>query len=342
MISQFAKRCAVVAALTGVALPAIAQEPDFKGKTVVLLISFEAGGPYDLYGRLLARHLGAHLPGTPTVIAQNMPGAGGLNGINYLYNVAPKDGTTIGVVSQNVAIGEVLGTTPGIKYEVRKFVWVGRITSNVEVSHSWTASGFTSIDVAKQRDVFVAGTGPTSSSVIFPHLMNELIGTKFKVVAGYRGPASAQLAMERGEVSAIVKPWSSIKATSADMLREKKITMIVQYARQRHPELKDVPAVVDLAQNDDQRQIFALFASGSALGTSVLAPPGLNENVVAVLRKGFIETMRSAELQAEAARTGFDIDPLPGEEVQKIVEETFDVSPPVLERARGLAESIGR
>src|SRR5712691_6256213 len=170
--------------------PARADEaPDFKGKTVTIVASFEAGGPYDFYSRLVGRYLGAHLPGRPNVIVQNMPGAGGLRGANYLYNVAARDGTVMGVVSQTVAVGQVLATTPGIQYDARKFAWIGRINANVEVEHTWHTSGIKSIEDAKKREVIVAGTGPTSSSVVMPRLMNELIGTKFKVVTGFAGPA---------------------------------------------------------------------------------------------------------------------------------------------------------
>ncbi len=318
---------------------ALADEiPDFHGKTVTIISSFEAGGPYDFYSRLVGRHIGAHLPGNPNVIVQNMPGAGGLRGANYLYNVAAKDGTVMGVVSQTVAVGQVLATTPGIQYDARKYNWIGRINSNVEVEHSWAASGFKSIEDAKRREVIVAGTGPTSSSVVFPRLMNELIGTKFKVVTGFQGPTSAQLALERGEVEAIVKPWSSIKVGSADLLRDKKINLIVQYTRERHRELPDVPAVVDLAQDDTQRQIFGLFAGGSALGTALLAPPGLPDSVTAALRKAFDEMMHDdPALRDEIQRTGVDVDPLTGAELQKVVESTFVIRPDVLDQARKLS-----
>jgi tripartite-type tricarboxylate transporter receptor subunit TctC len=318
--------------------PARAEDaPDFKGKTVTIVASFEAGGPYDFYSRLVARYLGAHLPGNPSVIVQNMPGAGGLRGANYLYNVAAHDGTVMGVVSQTVAVGQVLATTPGIQYDARKFNWIGRINSNVEVEHTWHASGIRSIEDAKKREVIVAGTGPTSSSVVMPRLMNELIGTKFKVVTGFAGPTSAALALERGEVEAIVKPWSSIKVGTADWLREKKIHLIVQYTRERHRELADVPAVVDLAQDDQQREIFALYAGGAALGTAVLAPPGLPDATVAALRKAFDAAMRDAALIEDVRKSGVDIDPLSGAELAKVVANTFVIRPGVLERARKLA-----
>jgi tripartite-type tricarboxylate transporter receptor subunit TctC len=323
--------------------PALAQDAlDFKGKTVTVIASFEAGGPYDFYSRLVARFLGAHLPGNPNVIVQNMPGAGGLRGANYLYNVAVHDGAALGVVSQTVAVGQILGTTPGIQYDARKYTWIGRINSNVEVEHTWHASGIKSIEDAKKREVVVAGTGPTSSSVVMPRLMNELIGTKFKVVTGFQGPTSAQLALERGEVEAIVKPWSSIKVGNADWLRENKIYLIVQYTRERHRELQDVPAIVDLAQDDTQRQIFALFAGGAGLGTALLAPPGVPEATAAVLRKAFDHAMRDPALLDEVRKSGVDIDPLSGAELQKVVGGTFDIRPDVLEQARKLSAAVAR
>jgi len=328
---------ALYAGMAAAAPGALAQD-DFRGKTVTVIAGFEAGGPYDFYSRLVARHLGAHLPGSPTVVVQNMPGAGGLRGANYLYNVAAKDGTALGVVSQTVAVGQVLATTPGIQYDARKFTWVGRINSNVEVLHAWAASGFKSIEDAKTREVILAGTGPTSSSVVMPRLMNELIGTRFKVVTGFAGPTSAQLAMERGEVEGIVKPWSSIKVGSADWLREKKINLIVQYTRVRHRELQDVPAIVDLARDEEQRQIFALFAGGAALGTALLAPPGLLDATVAALRRAFDQTMADPALIDEVRKSGVDIDPLSGAELQKVVDGTFVIAPAVLERARKLSQ----
>jgi tripartite-type tricarboxylate transporter receptor subunit TctC len=318
---------------------AMAQEvPDFKGKTVTIIASFEAGGPYDFYSRLVARHIGAHLPGNPTVVVQNMPGAAGLRGANFLYNVATRDGTVMGVVSQTVAVGQVLATTPGIQYDARKSTWIGRINANVEVLHAWHMSGVTSIEDTRKREVILAGTGPTSSSVVMPRLMNELIGTRFKVVTGFAGPTSAQLALERGEVEGIVKPWSSIKVGNADLLRDKKINLIVQYTRERHRELQHVPTIVDLGQDEPQRQIFALFAGGAALGTSLLAPPGVPDGTVATLRKAFDLTMRDAALLDEVRKSGVDIDPLAGADLQKVVDGTFDISPQVLERARKLSQ----
>src|SRR5262245_18558868 len=334
---------AAVAALATIALagaPAAAgaqDAPDFKGKTVTVIASFEVGGPYDVYSRLIARHLGTQLPGSPAVVVQNMPGAGGLRGANYLYNVAARDGTVLGVVSQTVAVGQVLATTPGIQYDARSYNWIGRINSTVEVHLTWHASGVRSIEDTKKREVILAGTGPSSSSVVMPRLTNDLIGTRFKVVTGFAGPTSAQLALGRGEVEGIVKPWSSIKVGNADWPREKKINLIVQHTRERHRELQDVPTIVDLGQDESQRQIFALFAGGAALGTSLLAPPRLPSATVMALRSAFQQAMRDPALIEEVRKSGVDIDPLSGAELHKVVESTFVIAPEVLERARKLS-----
>ena len=318
------------------------EAPTLKGRTVTVLIAFEAGGPYDLYGRLLARHLSAHLPGAPAVVAQNLAGAGGMVGANYLFNASPRDGTTIGVLSQTLAIGQALGVTPGVKYDVHKLAWLGRLTSNVELQHSLARFGFTRFDMARERETIVAGTGPTSSSVVFPRLLNETIGTKFKVVTGYPGPQSAELALERGEVAAIVKPWSSLKATQAARLKSGEIVPIMQYTRERHRELPDTPAVVEAARDPEEGELFGLFASGGALGTSVSAPPGLDAAMVGMWRAAVAETLASPELRADAAAANIDLDPLGGAETAKIAAATFDVSAGALARAKAFAAGIAR
>jgi tripartite-type tricarboxylate transporter receptor subunit TctC len=341
IVSPACRVATVAAVVFGLSPNAWAQgAPDFSGKIVTIIASFEAGGPYDFYARLIARHIGTHLPGKPNVVVQNMPGAGGLRGANYIYNVASKDGTAMGVVSQTVAVGQVLATTPGIQYDARRYNWVGRINANVEVDHAWHTSGVKSIQDVMKREVIAAATGPTSSSTVFRRLMNELVGTKYKVITGFRGPTSAQLALERGEVHAIVKPWSSIKSGSAQLLRDKKIYLLVQFTRERHRELKDVPAVVDLAKNEEQKNILALFAGGSPLGTALVAPPGIPANVVTALRRAFDATMRDPALLAEVKKARVDIDPLTGEDLQKVVAGTFDVAPAVLTRAQALSRQI--
>jgi tripartite-type tricarboxylate transporter receptor subunit TctC len=335
-------RVTIAAAGLLASLPGVAAQPapDFSGKTVAIIASFEAGGPYDFYARLVARHIGGHLPGKPNVIVQNMPGAGGLRGANYLYNVAARDGTVMGVVSQTVAVGQVLGTTSGIQYDARRYTWIGRMNANVEVDHAWHESGVRSIDGVMQRETIAAGTGPTSSSVVMRRLMNELVGTKYKLVTGFQGPTSAQLAFERGEVHAIVKPWSSIKSGTPEWLRDRKIFLLVQFTQERHRELKDIPAIVDLAKDDGQRAILALFAGGAPLGTALLAPPGVSEATATALRRAFDAAVRDPALLEEVKKARVDIEPLTGEELHRVVERTFAIEPSILTRAQALSRQV--
>ena len=307
--------------------------PAFAARSVTVLIAFEPGGSYDVYGRLVARFLGAHLPGKPNVIVQNMPGAGGLIGANNLYEVAARDGSVVGEISQTAAIGQAL-STPGVRYDVRKFNWVGRMTSNVQLMHSWKTANGKNMDDALKMEIIVAGTGPTSSSVVFPKIMNDLLGTKFRVVPGFQGAASATLAMERREVDAVVRPWSEIKARNPDWVRDGVIHPLVQFSLSRHPDLPKIPAVVDLARDERQRQLLSLFASGSDVGNALVLPPNTPASIVATYRKAFQETMSDPQLIDEARRLVLEADWIDGEKLQKLTESVFDVSPDVIERAK--------
>ena len=219
---------------------------DFAGKTVTIVSSFSAGGGYTIYADIVARHLGVHRPGRPNVIVKTMPGAGGLNGTQHLFNVAARDGTVLGVVPQVVAIAQALGDGSQ-RYDVRAFSWIGRVNSNVEVQQAWHTATVKTIDDARTKEIIVGGTGPESSSVVFPRILNAMFGMKFKVVAGYEGGNMASIAMERGEVEGMVRPWSVIKTVRPEWLRDGKINLLVQYALARHPELARVPAEIGRA-----------------------------------------------------------------------------------------------
>jgi tripartite-type tricarboxylate transporter receptor subunit TctC len=310
-----------------------AQSADFSGKTLTIISSFAPGGGYDIYARLFAKHVAKHLPGRPTVVVRNMPGAGGLVGTNYLFNVAPKDGLTLGVPPQTVVIAQTIGS-PTIRFDAQRFNWIGRVNSNVEVQHTWRTSEVKTIADAKVRSVDVAGTGPDSSSVVFPRLLNDVLGTKFKVVSGYTGVSMAALAMERGEVHGMVRPWAIIKTVRPEWLHENKINLLVQYAGERHHELKNVPAVVDLAENDSQRQIFALYASGSDIGRSIVAPPDVPADMLNALRTAFDRTVKDQAFLDDAHASGLELDPLNGNELQAVVRRAGSVSQVTIEAAR--------
>jgi tripartite-type tricarboxylate transporter receptor subunit TctC len=325
--------------LAGLAAPAQAQTGvDFSGKTLTIISSFGPGGGYTTYADLVGRYLGAHLPGKPSVIVKTMPGAGGLNGTNYLFNVAARDATVLGVVPQTVAIAQAFGEK-GLRYDARAFNWIGRVNSNVEVEQTWHTSAVKTIEDAKTHAVVVGGTGPESSSVVFPRILNAMFGMKFKVVAGYEGVNMVSVAMERGEVEGMVRPWAVIKTVRPDWLRDGKINLIVQYAQTRHPEIAQVPAVVDLAQNDEQRQVLSLYASGSDIGRSIVAPPGVPEATVAALRTAFTATMQDPALLADVRKSGTDIDPIAGDRLQEIVRKAVDIPPQVIELARKVSSS---
>src|SRR5215470_843976 len=319
------------------ATAAVAQpRPDYAGKTITIVSSFGAGGGYTTYADLVARHLGAHLPGRPAVIVKTMPGAGGLNGTNYLANVAARDGSVLGVVPQTVAIAQALGQQ-GLRYDARAFNWIGRVNSNVEVEQAWHSAAVKTIEDARTKEIIVGGTGPDSSSVVFPRILNAMFGMKFKVVAGYEGVNMVSIAVERGEVEGMVRPWSITKTVRPEWLREGKINLLVQYALARHPDLPNVPAVVDLGATQEQRQVLGLYASGSDIGRSIVAPPGVPAETVVVLRSAFMATMRDPALKADVARSGIDIDPLAGDALQEIVRQAVDVSPAVVALARSFS-----
>ena len=337
-MSPSARLIATIAiSATCLAFPAQAQpRVDFAGKTITIVSSFGAGGGYTIYAELVARHLGAQLPGRPTVIVRTMPGAGGLNGTQYLYNVAARDGTMLGVVPQTVAIAQALGEQ-GLRYDARAFNWIGRVNSNVEVEQAWHTAAVKTIEHARTKEIIVGGTGPESSSVVFPRILNAMFGMKFKVIAGYEGVNMVSIAMERGEVEGMVRPWSVTKTVRSEWLREGKINLLVQYALARHPEIAQVPAVVDLGETPEQRQMLGLYASGSDIGRSIVAPPGIPAETVAVLRAGFMAAMRDPALKADVARSGIDIDPLAGDALQEIVRQAVNVPPAVVALARSFS-----
>jgi tripartite-type tricarboxylate transporter receptor subunit TctC len=325
--------CLLCQAVVAVALafgPAAAQET-FAGRTVTISVGFGPGGGYDLYARVLARHFGRHLPGQPTVVVSNMPGAASVRAANYIANVAPKDGTTLGMVAQSIAEEQLLGTA-GVSYDVTKLGWVGRIAANVEVAYVWHAAPVKVLDDLRTREATFAGTGPSSS--IYPRLLNAIAGMRWKVVAGYNTTSAAHLAMERREVDGATSSLNTLKTTQRDWLDNGLVRILVAFATRRSPELANVPAVVELAATSEDRDVLAFYASSGAVGRAVIAPPGLPPERVALLRRAFDATMRDADFRAEITTMRLDLEPMAGAELQALVEAATRVSGTVLARAR--------
>ena len=310
--------------------PAAAQDP-FAGKTVTISIGFGPGGGYDLYGRVLARHLGRHLPGHPTVVVSNMPGAASIRAANYIASVAPKDGTALGIVAQSIAEEQLLGVA-GVGYDVAKLAWIGRIAANVEVAYVWHAAAVKTLDDLRSTEATFAGTGPSSS--IYPRLLNAIAGMKWKVIAGYNTTTAAHLAMQRREVDGATSSLNTLKTTQRDWLDNALIRILVQFAPRRSPELATVPSVVELATTPEDRDVLAFYANSGTVGRAVIGPPGMPAERVALLRTAFDATMKDADFRAEIATTKLEFEPMAGAELQALVEAATRVSSTVLARAR--------
>jgi len=309
-----------------------AQQEMFAGKTITIYVGYTAGGSYDLYGRLAARHLGAHLPGHPAVVVQNMPGAGSLKAANYLYEVAPRDGTALGVVVESTALEQALAN-PAAQYDAAKFTYVGRLATSNNVFMMWHSAKVQSLEDAKRAAALLAGTGPGSIAETIPRLTNALIGTRFKLISGYPASTEAMLAMERGEVDGSSSSWAAVKVGKQDWLKDRKIRIILQTTPERSPELPDAPSLGEIGSSAQDRQVFALYASGSAIGRSLIAPPGIAAERVAALREGFDAMVKDADFIADVRKLDVELDPLPGAAVAQLIERTLSVPAAVRERA---------
>lgn len=311
------------ALIVAFAIPAFAQANSYEGKTIRIIVAVATGGGYDNYARMVARHLGKHIPGNPTIIVQNMPGASGIVAANHIYNVAPKDGTVIGALHASIALAQITDT-PNIEYDVRKATWIGRMVSaGHDVHYTWHTTKVASFDDLTKREVVVGGTGPTSNSVILPNAINKLMGGKLKVLRGYQGTADTALAMERGEIEMALKNWELIRNTHGDWLRDKKINLIVQYNLQRHRELPNLPTILDVSKSEEQKQVWRVLLSPVAIGYALSMAPGVPADRVAILRKAFDTMMQDPELKADAEKVKLDVDPATGAQLEEAVQAMF-------------------
>ena len=275
---------AALAILLAQAIAGSARADDefWKGKTLTVVVPTAPGGGYDTYSRLIARHIGRFLPGQPNVVAQNMPGAGGIRAANYLYNAAPKDGTAIAMLDQAVHLDHMLGT-PGLDADPARFNWIGRLLSNSAVLYAWHTARVKKIEDVFTNELIVSTSG-TASRLNWT-VLNNVVGTKFKIITGYKGTTDGRLAMMRGEVDALSQPWSVLKSEGEQLLKNRQINLLLQSGMQKNADLPEVPRMVDLTNNEHDRALLALFASPSTIGRSVAAPPGVPSERVAALRQ---------------------------------------------------------
>jgi tripartite-type tricarboxylate transporter receptor subunit TctC len=319
--------------------PAFAQtvEAFYQNRKMDMVIGYSPGGTYDLYARLVARHLGNHIPGNPTIIPRNMPGGGSRTAVAWIYSVGPKDGSILGTADQALSIAQALGD-PQIRFDVTKLIYIGNPARENNVTAAWHTSGVKTLQDAMEREVTAGATGGSTSSQ-YPKAMNAILGTKFKIILGYPGGNDINLALERGEVAVRgSNSWQSFKATRPDWLRDNKINMLVQIGLQKAPDLPNVPLLMDLAKNEEDRAVLRLLSSPTAIGRPVFTSPGVPEDRVKALRAAFDAMVKDSRFIDDSKRENFEIDPVPGAQMQTIVSEIVNAPEPVRKR---LGEIIG-
>ena len=321
-------------------MPASAQTPAefFKGKTIEVYIGTSAGGGYDLYSRILSRHMGRHVPGNPVLVPKNMTGGGGIRLANYLYNAAPKDGSVFGTFNRGIGFEPLLGNKTA-QFDATRFGWLGSTNDEVSICVAWHTTGVQRWQQVLDRELVVGASGVGADSYQYPKVVNGVLGTKFKIVTGYRGGNDIDLAMERLEVQGRCSwSWSSVKATHPSWLPEKRFNILFQMGLSKHPELPDTPLIIDLAKTDEDRAIFKLIFSRQVMAWPFTLPPGVPQDRVEALRQAFNATMRDQEFLADAAKAKFEIRPVSGLAIQKLVQEIYGTPTPIVRKTMELLQ----
>ncbi|MEA2949278.1 MAG: hypothetical protein QOI40_4608 [Alphaproteobacteria bacterium] len=323
------------ALIAGAASQAPAQTPEqfYKGKSLDFVIGYPPGGSNDTFGRLVARHLGKYIPGKPNIIPKNTPGAGSFLAVNQIFNVAPKDGSVIGIGAPTLALDEKLGTQ-GVRFKTAEMSWIGRVDSLINIVFMWKTSPVKTFADATKIESTLSGTGAGSTVSIYPTVMNNIFGTKFKLVMGYKGSNEAMLAVERGEVEGHSTSWTALKVAHPDWIRDGSVSVLVQFALNRHPELPDIPTAVDLARNDEERAIMRAIMNAAEVGTAFFTTPGVPADRLVALRRAFDAAMKDPDLLSEAQKMRVAVSPMTGEDLQKLVAEVSNLSPELLEKVR--------
>jgi tripartite-type tricarboxylate transporter receptor subunit TctC len=332
----------VLAAIMAVGLTATARADSvadfYKGKTVELYIGYSVGGGYDTYARLLARHIGKHIPGNPTVVPKNMPGAGSLKLTNWLYEAAPQDGTVFGSIARAAPFDPLFGNKKAM-FKASKFNYIGSANNEVSVCVAMADSGVKTFDDLKKKQLIVGGTGDTADTVQFPKILNAVFGTKMKIINGYPGGKDVILAMERGEVQGRCGwSWSSVKSTKQDWIDSKKVNILVQLSTGKHPELPDVPLIMDLTKSPDDKKLLNIIFARQELGRPYVAPPNVPAERVKALQDAFMATMKDPEFLAEAKNADLEIGPVSGSRVQALVADAYDANPKIIQRIHDILE----
>ncbi len=313
-------------------------EDFYKSHPITMLVGSGAGGGYDVYARTFARYWTNHIPGHPDIIAKDMPAAAGLAAASTLYNSAERDGSVIGAFTNGAAMDPLFGN-PGAHYDPLRFEWLGSIGKLENVCATWHTSPVKSIAAARERQVIVAAAGATSNTAIVPTMLNALIGTKFKVIAGYDPGSGLTIAVESGEAEGICGlSWSTMKASRPRWVNDHLLNVIVQMGLTKLADLPDVPSALDLVSDPQNRQVMELILLRQEAGRPFAAPPGTPADRVAALRQAFAETLKDPAFVAAAEQTRLEVDPLAGEEIENMLTKAYAAPKPIVERAAALVE----
>jgi tripartite-type tricarboxylate transporter receptor subunit TctC len=332
--------CGALAAALGGAAPLIspAHAEDFLGgKPLKMMVATPPGGGYDAYGRLVARHLRDHLPGRPIIVVINMAGASGMIGTNWLYEVAPRDGTTFGTFNKSEPFYQAIGQK-GVRFKAQEFGWIGAMSQAPDTVNVSDRAGVKTIEDVEKKEVII-GADSGGTMTLFPALLNATIGTKFKIVTGYAGSAAVYHAIEQDEVRGVGStPWATLKATRPDWVREKRILPLVQVGLKKDPDLVGVPRLIDLAQNEEQRKLFTFVSEVAAIERPYALPPGVAPETLAAYRKAFDAMVKDPALIADAQKLTLDLDPQNGEAVERIVRDIVATPPEIVAKVRAFVD----
>lgn len=319
---------AFVASFAHLATAALAQATNeyCQSKTLNLIVGSPPGGGYDTYGRFVAEHLGRHIPGGCSVIVQNMPGAGSLRAANHLFQQAPSDGMTIGMIQPNLILDQVFDSK-NVHYDMRNFRWIGRVATSVDMTVAWQPSPVNSIEDAKKQQITLAAATANGLTAGFPRVMNAVVGTKFKIIPGYGGTAAIALAMERGEVQGGHMNGETLVSERREWLQDKKVGILVQYSLVRDPNFPSVPTMIEFAQSPEQKAVLTLFAATTDIGRPLVAPPGVESSRLGILRAAFTSMTNAAEFRADAAKRRIELNVLSGDGLEKLVTSSLNISP---------------
>ena len=318
---------------------ATASAADFyRGKTVTLVVSSSPGGGYDIMARTIAKYLGKHLPGNPRIVVSNMPGAGGIVAMNYFYRGAPKDGTAIAAMQNNIPFEPLLGT-PEARYKPTEFNWLGSPSTEVGLIAVWKTAPVNTLADLKRREISVGSSGANSTPSFYARLINETLGTKMKIVVGYPGQNEVYFAMERGEVDGFPSLfYNTLNATRPNWRSEKNIKLLLQYGLEKEPALANVPSALDLVTNPEDKQLMQAGLAMVTLGRPYLMPPGVPADRVALMRKAFADTFNDPGFRGDANRMALGVNtPKTGAEIQKLLDDTYRTPPKIVDRLRKLS-----